>query len=195
MCQNILNDPTFILSIIYFDQQLAQQLQSGGCFFCNQPLDAAHYPRKPKGAPTDPKLLREFVMRYSYCCRQCRKRHTPMSIRFLGRRSYLAVTIVLASAMTQGLSDSRIQKLTSLGISRQTLHRWLSWWQDKFILTPVWQAMVAHFYNAAVIPLDPLMALQADNLQQKLLLWLKQLMPLTVDASVLLRVQTNPQNV
>jgi hypothetical protein len=36
--------------------------------------------------------------RLSFCCAECRKRTTSMSVRFLGRRVYLALAVVLVSA-------------------------------------------------------------------------------------------------
>jgi len=193
MCHNILNNPTLILAIVSFDQELARQLQANGCSFCGHVLDVSNYRRNPRGAPSDPKLRREFFWRWSFCCRKCRRRHTPMSIRFLGRRFYISITVVLASAIEQGLNNSRANKLTSLGISRQVLHRWLSWWRDKFPLTPAWRAIASHFQDVVQIPIDPLLALEANNLDRKLLLWLKQLKTLSVEQSSLVRVDINPQ--
>lgn len=194
MCKKILNDSTFISSIVDLDRKIAEQTRLSGCCFCKGPLDVAHYRRKPRGAPTDPKLLRKFQHRFSFCCRNCRKRHTPMSVRFLGRRVYLAVTIVLACAISQGLTDSRIKTLESFGINRQTLHLWLSWWRNQFVLTPTWREITSHFLGITQIPLDPLMMLQAEGLVEKLLLWLQMIKRLSVDPSVLLRVDLNPQN-
>ena len=55
----------------------------------------------------------------------CRRRHTPPSVRFLGRRVYVGLVVVLVSAMRHGLTAPRVQRLREqLGIDRQTLERW-----------------------------------------------------------------------
>lgn len=194
MCQNILNHPSFFSSIVDLDHKIANYTQSNGCYFCKSPLDAAHYPRKPRGGPSDPAIARDFKQRFSYCCRNCRKRHTPMSVRFLGRRVYLAVTVVLACAVSQGLTHSRIKNLESFGIPRQTLHLWISWWEGEFVLTAAWREISPFLSNITQIPIDPLMQLQADNLFAKLLAWLKMIQSLSVDQSMMVRVDKNTQS-
>lgn len=155
---------------------------------CGCKLDKASYARKPLGVPQA--IPRHFFpnRRMSFCCRQCRKRHTPLSVIFLSRRRYLSGVIVLACALSQGLTAKRSQRLEALGIPRQTLHRWLTWWRHKFIRTPTWQVLQAHFTNINHMPLDPLMMLQRPTLREKLLLWLNHIKPLSVHSSMLLRV-------
>ena len=41
----------------------------------------------------------------------CRRRHTPPSVRFLGRRVYAGLVVVLVSAMHHGLKPERVQML------------------------------------------------------------------------------------
>ena len=49
---------------------------------------------------------------------------TPASVRFLGRRVYLAALVVLVSALAQGLTGARQRQLCQrLGPSRRTLRR------------------------------------------------------------------------
>ena len=45
--------------------------------------------------------LEEYAERFSFCCAVdgCRKRATPPSLRFLGRKVYLATVVTLISAM------------------------------------------------------------------------------------------------
>jgi len=64
----------------------------------------------------------EYDWRFSYSCatRTCRKRHTPPSARFLGRRIYLGAVVVLTTAMQQGVTPWRASQLRKLlGVSRR----------------------------------------------------------------------------
>jgi hypothetical protein len=54
-------------------------------------------------------------------------------VRFLGRRLYLAATVVLASALRSGLTDRRAQQLAEwLRVPRATIERWRAWWLQDF---------------------------------------------------------------
>ena len=82
------------------------------------------YRRKPR-AVTD--LSSGDEWRFSFCCavEGCRRRTNPPSVRFLGRRVYLGVLVVLVSACCQGMSSKRVRILgEELGVDRRTLERW-----------------------------------------------------------------------
>ena len=82
--------------------------------------------RKPRGGPP-------WEVRFSFCCAKegCRRRHTPGSVRFLGRRVYAGLIVVLVSAMLHGLNPERVQRLRKvLGIDWRTLGRWRQWWRS-----------------------------------------------------------------
>jgi hypothetical protein len=83
----------------------------------------------------------------SFCCAVCRKRATSLSVRFLGRRVYLALAVVLASASRTGCGSTptSVRVATELGVARQTLQRWQAWWVEQFPLTPLWRATCARF--------------------------------------------------
>lgn len=85
------------------------------------------------------------LLRHSFCCSRegCRKRLTPASVRFLGRRVYLGVVVVLVSAMCHGLTPERVRKLrVRLGnVDRRTLDRWRVWWRDMFVATSLWKRL------------------------------------------------------
>jgi hypothetical protein len=50
-------------------------------------------------------------------------------VRFLGRRVYVAVVVVLGAALQHGLSARRVGRLSAeLGVDRRTLSRWRTWW-------------------------------------------------------------------
>lgn len=114
---------------------------------CGGRLDGGAYPRKPRVPPWI-ELPEQYDSRFSYSCavRTCRKRHTPASTRFLGRRIYLGVIVVLATAMQQGPTPWGMQRLRAeLGVSRQTLERWRVWWREAFVESAFWKAAKAAF--------------------------------------------------
>jgi hypothetical protein len=132
--------------ILKFDEDLAAQMRAAGCGECGGRLDSARYPRKPRGAMVA--LSAEHASRFSFCCatRGCRARHTPPSLRFLGRRVYLGAVVVLATAMQQGATPVRARRLNELiGVSPQTLARWREWWKTAFVESALWKAARAAF--------------------------------------------------
>jgi hypothetical protein len=68
-----------------------------------------------------------------------------MSVRFLGRRVYLGLAVVLVSARHAGQTPAAARLGEGLGIPIRTLDRWRQWWQTDFALTPLWQAQCARF--------------------------------------------------
>ena len=70
-------------------------------------LHRACYPRKPRGVGGARDATYEH--RLSFCCATdgCRRRITPPSVRFLGRKVYLGVIVIVVSALEQGLSAAR----------------------------------------------------------------------------------------
>ena len=76
----------------------------------------------------------------------CRTRHTPASTRFLGRRIYLGIIVVLATALQQGAAPWRMNRLRAeFGVSRQTVERWRTWWREAFVESTFWRAAKAVF--------------------------------------------------
>ena len=94
---------SFLLSI---DKDLADSTRQQGCS-CGGRLHCANYPRAPRGGPDH--LPEEYRCRFSFCCDRdgCRKRMTPPSVRFLGRKVYLGAVVILISAMRQGPTPRR----------------------------------------------------------------------------------------
>jgi hypothetical protein len=67
-------------------------------------------------------------------------------VRFLGRKVYLGVIIILITAMEHGLSAKRRRVLIeTLDIPAQTLSRWRTWWREHFAASRCWQAERSHF--------------------------------------------------
>jgi hypothetical protein len=68
-----------------------------------------------------------------------------MSVRFLGRRVYLGLAVVLMSARHAGQTSAAARLGEGLGVPVRTLERWRQWWRTDFALTPLWQARCARF--------------------------------------------------
>lgn len=66
-------------------------------------------------------------------------------MRFLGRRVYLGLAMILMSARLTQASAITMQLSQSLQVPLQTLQRWRQWWQDQFPVTGLWQSMCARF--------------------------------------------------
>src|SRR5271167_1229059 len=76
----------------------------------------------------------------------CRTRRTPPSLRFLGRKVYLAAIVVLIAIMREGATTARMRQLSELiGVNRRTVERWREWWRDTFTASPFWQIGRAAF--------------------------------------------------
>ena len=143
-CQHHLADQQVYQLLEKVDADLADQVRRGGCRHCSGRLHRSDYKRKPRGGlPTEPEVYRD-----SFCCDQdgCRKRHTPPSVRFLGRRVYAGLVVVLVSAMIHGLKPERVRRLReALGLDRRTLERWRQWWLVTFVESSFWREARARF--------------------------------------------------
>ena len=128
VCHAQLQDPNFFRLLLRVDEELAGEAKRGGCP-CGGVLHRANYPRKPRGCLNELRVA--YGSRFSFCCNRCRRRTTSISVRFLGRRVYLALTVVLLSE--------------ALNVPVRTLARWRHWWREDFPLTPLWQATCARF--------------------------------------------------
>jgi len=130
------------------DEDLAAQARSVGCR-CGGRLHSAAYPRKPRGGPVG--LGASYDRRLSYCCARegCRRRTTPPSVRFLGRKVYLDAVVVLVSALRQGPNPTRVRVLHDLfGVGERTLRRWRQWWQRGVAEGSFWRAARGDFMPA-----------------------------------------------
>lgn len=130
------------------DDDLAAKTRAAGCPLCGGRLDVANYPRKVRGAE---EFGDEYAWRRSFCCdaEGCRKRRTPPSVRFLGRKVYLGAVVVLATALQRGPSKTSVTKLSALlGISRRTLVRWCRWWSAMFATSRFWTSVRGRFMPA-----------------------------------------------
>lgn len=183
-CQTVLTGNKVYQLLDEIDADFARREREQGCRWCSGKLHSARYERKPRGGPK----RNEVVYRWSFCCEKegCRKRHTPASVRFLGRKVYESVVVVLISALSHGLNPGAVEILRSaLGIDRRTLLRWRQWWRETFVQSRFWKAARARFSPPtceATLPHSLCERFGWEELE-KLLKLMKWLTPLSVSTS------------
>jgi transposase-like protein len=159
VCHALLQDPKFFTLLMRIDHELADQTRVAGCC-CGGALHRADYPRKPRGCPAENRI--EYSSRLSFCCARCRKRWTSRSVRFMGRRVYGALAMVLVSARRAAASSAAAAELgAALGASRRTVQRWRAWWLEEFPETPLWRAVCARFMPPVAVQWLPASLVQA----------------------------------
>ena len=187
MLHAYLADAKFWGVLLRFDEELAAEAQAHGCGDCRAPLHSARYPRKPRGVARA-LLGEDYEWRLSFCCARegCRRRTTPASVRFFGRRVYLGALVLLISALSQGLTRTRrAQLLARFGVSEQTVRRWRRWWCEVFPDTPWWRGARDRFVPAldlAQLPASLLERFVALDRAARSLDALRFLAPLSSDA-------------
>jgi hypothetical protein len=140
MCHSPLSDPSFYNLLLRLDRAILDE-SPDRCSSCGARLDAGDYPRKPRGVP--PGVSPSWSIRFSLCCSRdgCRKRLTPFSVRFLARRVYVGVVVILVSLGRDGLTATRVRHLQErTGLSMRTIERWLAWWRETFPASRFWTA-------------------------------------------------------
>lgn len=129
--------------LFLIDEDLADQERHKRCPFCNSPLHFSNYLRKPRGGPEN--LPEEIRIRHSLCCssESCRRRVLPPSCRFLGRKVYFKVSILVMLTLKQGHPESySFRQIGDLfKVSRQTLKRWIVYFKEVFPVSSVWQRL------------------------------------------------------
>ena len=182
MYQTLLRDSRLYKLLFRIDQHLARQAKANGCH-CGGRLDSARYRRKPRGIPGE--LEDDYGYRYSFCCAEdgCRRRTTPPSFRFLGRKVFVSAVVVLVAVLRNGPTSMRMTKLRDLvGVSVRTVNRWRLWWQETFVQTPFWKAARGFFrvpINESSLPLSLLESFPVNQAKRKLLRLLRFICPLT----------------
>jgi len=180
VCHVLLGDAKLYFHLLRIDRDLAAAEQAGGCPECGGRLDVADYPRKPRGGPAV--LPPVYDRRFSFCCDACRHRVTPPSVRYFGRRVYLAPVLLVVSAMRGTLTTRRLGRLHRLfGVDRRTVVRWRRWWRESFAKTAFWRAMAGRFAPAvAIIELTgALLARFRGSARQRVIAALRFLSPLS----------------
>jgi hypothetical protein len=184
----VLANTKFHEQLLAFDHDLASIARLAGCERCGGVLHSARFFRKPRGGPAG--LSEAYRLRFSFCCAVdgCRRRATPPSLRFLGRRVYLATVVTLISAMLLGTTPSRLARLSAVpGIDRRTLARWRAWWRSTFTdsaFTPIAMAAAVPPFDTSGLPVS-LLERFAGDIEQRLLSLLRFLGPLTGGTSAM----------
>lgn len=141
MYQTLLRDSSLFELLLRFDDDLAAKVREAGCAVCGGALHSARYRRKPRGGPLG--LCAEYASRQSYCCsiEGCRRRATPPSLRFLGRKVFFGLWVLLLPVLREGPTPERLHRLEEVfGVSRRTLLRWRRWWREVVPRSRFWQS-------------------------------------------------------
>jgi hypothetical protein len=174
-------DGEFFFLLFRIDQEMAEAARAAGCT-CGGRLHRSDYARKPRGLPAPAEDM--FDSRFSFCCDRegCRKRCTPASVRFLGRRVYVGATVVLACVLRQ-LADAvaRYRALCAIELPpKRTVRRWSRWWRTAFIASDLWRSDRGRFMPPVSIEQIPTSVLErfagtGDEKLRAMLLWLSPL--------------------
>ena len=135
MYRELLRDARFFELLLKIDREIAESVRARGCPMpdCGGPLCAGHFARKLRGLPEVPdwKPAEDLSLRFDWCCGWCRQRTLPESVRFLGRKVYLGVVVVIASVVARGPTRDALRLLQAhLRVSWNTLNRWRTWWLE-----------------------------------------------------------------
>lgn len=107
-------------------------------------------------------------------------------MRFLGRKVYLSVVVILITALAHGLTASRCKRLADhLDLSPKTFYRWRRWWREVFAQSQTWRDLSRRLLPppaTADLPGALLGRLPGDDLAARLLALLTHLLPLTTGA-------------
>ena len=138
MYADLVGEASFWLELREIDRQLQRRTIAAGCLLCGGPLHVADYPRKPRGIPVDAEEA--FSTRFSTCCGHCRRRCTPPSVRFLGRRVYAAAIVVLAT-----------MRVLVCEAAPRTLVRWSGWWTEQLPTMELWRQLCGRLVPAVQV--------------------------------------------
>jgi hypothetical protein len=187
MYQNFLTDTTFFHFLYKCDQQIAEEYCKKSCIYCNKGiLHVANYQRKPKGVPKNVSSC--FSKKFSFCCNVegCRKRTTPPSMRFMGRKVYVGMVILLVFTLGERTSSKidQLMVLTGVNLPEETLRRWQYWW-GKLPFTDIWkQYGLGAMIKPKKLPLSLLECFEGSA-REKLIHLLFFLSPLTTNSHIL----------
>lgn len=166
------------------DHELAESTRQKGCA-CGGKLHLSNYPRSPFGLPS--KFRPVYDKRLSFCCDNCRKRVTPPSVRFFGRRWYPAPLLLLISALMVSINDARIAQIKrhfGITVSESTWKRWRRWWRETFVETHFWKqarGIITQNNNKTDSMARRLLNAFQGTIDKKIILLLKFLSPITAD--------------
>lgn len=181
MYHSLLTDARFHNSLFYLDRLICEQVRQESCPLCHGNLNQSHFPRQPRGVPegTHP----DYHIRFSLCCATegCRKRFTPPSMRFLSRKVYSSVVILLSFLLKPETDESRIEQINTLlgtTLSVETLRRWRRFWTKGVPQTHTWKRLALSQMLCQSLPVS-LLALFQSTRRQQVMAGLKLILPLT----------------
>lgn len=152
MYQKLVADASLPTLLREVDRLFAEDVAKAGCGWCGDVLHRAEYPRKPRGPWA---FGREHASRESFCCADCRKRTTPPSVWFFGRRWYVGPVVVLVTALVHGPTAPRLSRIREVwGVSADTVRAWRRWWRVAFATSAFWKA--ARGYLAQPVSVEAL---------------------------------------
>lgn len=103
-------------------------------------------------------------------------------MRFLGRKVYLSVVVILITALEHGLTPHRRLALAEhLDLSPKTFYRWRRWWREVFAQSQAWRDLRRRLLPppaVADLPGALLSHLPGGDLAARLLALLPHLVPL-----------------
>jgi hypothetical protein len=172
----------FFARLLAIDAARAEQTRVAGCGYCGGPLSVGHYERKPRGA-LFASAGEEFTQRFSDCCSRegCRRRATPPSVRFLGRKVYLESAILVACALVPLIDDRARVIRTATGVAARTVRRWMTWWRTVFAASALWVELRsrAPSLDIDLVPGGMLAVFEGGSVEARLEAAMRFLSPLT----------------
>jgi len=138
--QALFSDSNIVSELRKFDELEGVKVKEGGCRFCQGALDCAYYERRPRGLGVV--LSLGDRRRISFCCRACRKRTTPESVRFLHRKVYSFLSVMVCLLLRSGRAPLvTLRRLRGLcGVSEVSVRRWERW-IARFLDSPGWRLL------------------------------------------------------
>ena len=185
MCHAVLQAPAFFRFLTRLDEEFAAATRLAGCRACEGPLHVANYPRKPRGCPAA--VQDEYSRRLSFTCGHCKLRMTSPSVRFMGRRVYLAIVLMLVSPPGKGSAQALCDQLR---IAPVTLKRWRTWWRETFPSTRFWRSVCERFMPPVTIgelPRSLLERFEASAMTDRLAQALRFIAPLRTSHDQVIR--------
>ena len=181
MYHPLLTDARLHDSLLDLDRLIAEQVRQEQCRLCRGNLHQSHFARKPRGVPEGTHL--DYSIRFSYCCgtEGCRKRFTPPSMRFLSRKVYSSVVIILIFLLKPETDESRLETINTLlgtTLSVETLRRWRHFWTKDLPQTHTWKRLAFSSTQAQNLPVSLLMLFEQVG-EQAFIMGLKLILPLT----------------
>ena len=137
-----MNAPELWRSLYEIDRLEAELVGARPCPYCGGKLQRCDYQRKPRGIAEDTPT--ELLFRFSFCCGGCRRRVTPLSARFLGRKVYVAAVVVLEAALRQVQRPAEAFERV-FAVSSATAQRWVKWWRTVVPGSKFWMVARASF--------------------------------------------------